>query len=93
MNVKNIFILLYIGIPTISFQIIGIIGLNKYDKVELKHLFIYMNIAICLSLTILFVRKILNKKSPILDFIFVPSIIFVTIYSLYPLIKFIKKIN
>lgn len=76
---------LYISlvIQTISFQIVGIIVLYKYNNLELNHLIVYMDIAIFLSLIRLFISKVLNKKHKIINFIFIPSIIYFMIYSIW----------
>ena len=83
-KIKNpIYIALVIQI--ILFQIIGIIALNKYNNPELNHLIVYMDIAIFLSLLRLFITKVLDKNHKILNFIFIPSIFYFIIYSIWPL--------
>lgn len=80
-------IFVYLVTQTILFQILGIIALSKYNSPELRHLFIYMDIAMFLSLLLFFTTKILEKKHKIIDFIFVPSIVFFVIYSIYPFFR------
>ena len=84
-NLKNP-ILFYLLINPILMQIIGIMAFNMDFPQGLKHLFIYMNIAVVLSLLFLYITKVLNKKNKIIDFIFIPCIVFFAIYSIWSFI-------
>lgn len=81
-NIKNLSAL-YPAINLILFQIIGIMVLNKDYSQRLKHLFIYMDIAVILSLLLLFITKVLKKKNKIIDVIFIPCIIFFVFFSIW----------
>ncbi|MBP1926514.1 hypothetical protein J2Z76_002383 [Sedimentibacter acidaminivorans] len=81
-NLKNP-AFIYLIINTILMQIIGVIAFNRYNSQGLKQLIIYMDIAVVLSLLFFYITKVLNKKNKIIDFIFVPCIVFFTIYSIW----------
>lgn len=88
-NIKKYPIFIYLALQTILFQIIGVIALKKNNHPDIKHLFIYMDIAVILSVFSFFIHKILNTKYKklvnIIDFI---SVLFV-LYSLLPFYKYV----
>jgi hypothetical protein len=61
----------------------GFMILNKDYSLRLKYLFIYMDIAVILSLLLLFITKVLKKKNKIVDIIFIPCIIFFVFFSIW----------
>ncbi len=81
-NIKN-FTPLYPAINLILFQGIGFVLFNKDYSQRLKHLFIYMDVAVILSFLFLFITNVLKKKNKIIDLIFVPCIIFFVIFSIW----------
>lgn len=81
-NIKN-FTSLYPLINAILFQVIGIVVFNKDFSQRLEHLFIYMDVAVILSLFFSFITKVLKKKNKIIDLIFIPCIIFFVIFSIW----------
>lgn len=81
-NLKNL-TSLYSAINIILFQVIGIVLFSKDFSQRLKYLFIYMDVAVILSLLLLFITKVLKKKNKIIDLIFVPCIIFFVIFSIW----------
>jgi hypothetical protein len=81
-NIKN-FTSLYALINAILLQVIGIVVFNKDFSQRLEHLFIYMDVAVILSLLFLFITNVLKKKNKIIDLIFIPCIIFFVFFSIW----------
>lgn len=81
-NTKS-FTSLYPAINIILFQVVGIVLFSKDFSQRLKYLFIYMDVAVILSLLFLFITNILKKKNKIIDLIFIPCIIFFVIFSIW----------
>jgi len=81
-NLKNP-TFIYLIINTILMQIVGVVAFNRYNSQGLKQLIIYMDIAVVLSLLFFYITKVLKKKNKIIDFIFIPCIVFFAIYSMW----------
>lgn len=61
-------IVIYVAIEVILLQVMGVIGIKKYNTTDLKHLFILTDIAAISAFLALFTGKILNMKSKILEY-------------------------
>lgn len=81
-SIKN-FKYLYPAINIILFQVIGIVLFSKDFSQRLKYLFIYMDVAVILSLLFSFITKVSKKKNKIIDLIFIPCIIFFVFFSIW----------
>lgn len=76
---------IYLPIQIISFEVLMVIFIKKYNSINLKQFFIYINIAIILSVVLIIISKVFKKRSKLIDYIFVPTVIFFTIYSVWKL--------